>query len=83
MEKEEENKKSGFHEMGIKFAWPRLMVTKLDLLTTGFDCHCWMANNVDSIATIKFGYRHGMEIKKGGYGKPLFACFNRSQRWVI
>jgi hypothetical protein len=42
-----------------------------------------MANNVDSIATIKFGYRHGMEIKKGGYGKPLFACFNRSQRWVI
>jgi hypothetical protein len=55
LEKEEENKKSGFHEMVIEFVRPRQMVTKMDLVTTRFDRHCWMANNVDSITTIKFG----------------------------
>jgi hypothetical protein len=42
------------------------MATKMDLVTTRFDHHRWMANNVDLIATIKFGRCHRLEIERGG-----------------
>jgi hypothetical protein len=58
VEKKKKNKKKGFHEMIIEFAQSHQMATKMDLVTTRFDCHYLMANNVDLIATIKFGCCH-------------------------
>jgi hypothetical protein len=55
------------------------MASKMDLVTTRFHYHRWMANKMGSVIAIKFGCCNQMETKSEEYDKPPFACFNRAQ----
>jgi hypothetical protein len=60
------------------------MAAKMDLVTAKFNCHHWMMEKMDLIATIRFGQHCQVVTKKGGnLTNPHSICFGRPQGWAI